>query len=110
MSIRVMTAVWADSNAKGSALLLELAIADWADDNGRAFPSIASMASKVRLSERATRYLIRGLIRDGELVVLEEAKQHSTPRYTVRPGGQSLPLSASQGGNRLPSGGQRVAP
>jgi hypothetical protein len=42
MSIKVMSLVWEKSQAKGKELLLMLAIADFADDWGEAFPGIKS--------------------------------------------------------------------
>ena len=69
MSVSVMSAVWRDSRAKGSELLLLLAIADFADDSGIAFPSVPTLAEKVRLSERSVHYLIKILQASGELVI-----------------------------------------
>ena len=34
MSIKVMTTVWAEAPYQGGALLILLAMADWADENG----------------------------------------------------------------------------
>lgn len=53
MSIRVMTAVWDKGTryAEGSLLVL-LAMADWANDDGRCFPSMPELAAKSRLTER----------------------------------------------------------
>ena len=70
MSIRCMTRVWAASQAKGSALLLLLAIADHAhDDGGGAWPSQATLARKTRLTSRQVRRLMRKLEDSGELQV-----------------------------------------
>lgn len=69
MSIRVMSHVWQHSQAKGSELLLLLAIADFADDEGAAYPAVKTLAGKVRMSIRAVNYLLKKLIEDGELAV-----------------------------------------
>lgn len=39
MSIRVMSSVWANSKQSGNDLLVLLALADFADDRGVAFPA-----------------------------------------------------------------------
>ena len=69
MSIKVMTAVWEHSHHKGSELLLLLALADFAhDDGGGVFPSVETMGDKVRMSYRNVQYLLRKLVSSGELV------------------------------------------
>ena len=50
MSMRMMTQVWERSQHKGSELLLMLAIADNANDQGVAYPSKKTLAKKTRLS------------------------------------------------------------
>jgi Helix-turn-helix domain len=52
MSIRVMTAVWDHSPYESGELLVLLALADWADDQGRCWPSVQAIAQKARLKER----------------------------------------------------------
>ena len=65
-----MTEVWQRSTQKGSALLLLLAIADHAHDDGSgAYPSVPSLAKKVRMSERNTQYLLLKLEASGELEI-----------------------------------------
>lgn len=69
MSLRATTLVWERANAKGGALLLMLAIADYAKDDGRfAFPSNKKLAEKTRLTVRAIQFVLRQLEADGELV------------------------------------------
>lgn len=73
MSVYVSGCVWKHSQAKGSDLLVLLAIADISGDDGIARPewdtSVAKLAAKTRLSERAVQYCIRALEGIGELVV-----------------------------------------
>jgi len=70
MSIRVMNWVWEHSTAKGSELLLLLAIADAADDQGRnAFPSIGTLAAKTRMCRRTVQRLVVKLEDDGHLIL-----------------------------------------
>src|ERR671931_438908 len=52
MSIKVMNWVWDNSPTKGTELLMLLAIADnAADDGGNAYPSIRTLARKTRLDD-----------------------------------------------------------
>ncbi len=44
MSIRIMSKVWDAFPGGGSDLLALLALADWSDDEGRCWPSMASIA------------------------------------------------------------------
>ena len=64
-----MSKVWKHSRAEGSALLLLLAIADFANDDGIAWPSIATLAEKARISERMAQRHVKLLSEMGELEV-----------------------------------------
>jgi hypothetical protein len=76
MSITVMSAVWHRSGQEGKNLLVLLALADNAnEDTGYAWPSVATLARKSRMSERSVQRALRDL---------EEAKEIST----VRAGGR----------------------
>ena len=78
-----MNRVWRESPAKGSELLLLLAIADFADDDGVAWPGVETLAKKARLSKRQTQYNIRSLVDAGLLTVEENAGPKGTHRYRV---------------------------
>ena len=69
MSISVQTAIWKHSKQKGTCLLILLAIGDFANDEGVAFPSVKTLAGKARISERGTQYLLQRLTRSRELVI-----------------------------------------
>jgi hypothetical protein len=69
MSIRVMAQVWGDSQQSGGKLLVLLALADYANDEGVCWPSIESLAAKARLSERQTQRVIRELESSGEVKI-----------------------------------------
>lgn len=85
MSIKVMAQVWAHSKMKGSALLLLLAIADHAhDDGGGAYPSTETLSRKIRMSVRQTQRMLRTLEASGELKVHLKAGPHKANLYTVR--------------------------
>jgi len=77
MSIPCMQRVWEHSSQKGAALLLLVAIADYATcfrltktGNGIAFPGLQTLARKTRMSVRHTSRLVAGLQSAGELLVL----------------------------------------
>jgi DNA-binding Lrp family transcriptional regulator len=84
VSIACMTRVWEHSRHKGSELLVLLAIADFAHDDGsNAFPSIGTLAKKTRLSVRSVQDILRKLERSGELRVDYEAGPGGTNVYQV---------------------------
>jgi hypothetical protein len=84
VSIKVMTWVWDHSRAKGSQHHVLLAIADCASDDGsNAFPSMAELVRKTRLSERAVQSSIRKLVALGELFVSTNGGPRGCNRYRV---------------------------
>lgn len=83
MSIRVQARVWKLSRSKGGDLLVLLAIADFADDSGIAYPSVATLGQKARLTDRNVQRAIRRLISVGELVIEERQGPRGTHLYRV---------------------------
>lgn len=83
MSIAVMTKVWASSPAKGTALLVLLALADHADDDGNCYPSIDSLAAKCRMSTRNLNYILAQLQERGDLFVQRNAGPRGCNRYRL---------------------------
>ena len=67
MSVRVLEQVWKTSQQHGSPLLVLLALADFADDDGTAYPSVGTLAKKVRLKERAVHQILADLVLSKEL-------------------------------------------
>jgi hypothetical protein len=70
MSIRIMAKVWELYPGGGTELLSLLALADWSDDDGRCYPSMAAIAKKTRLSISQARRVVHGLIGDGFVQVI----------------------------------------
>lgn len=119
MSIRVMTHVWTHSKQKGAALLLLLAIADFANDDGEAWPAVETLAEKIRMSERYTHMLIKALVETGELAVDTQAGKHGCNLFLVqgvKPASPVKPIApgvkpASEGGEaRFPKGVKPASP
>lgn len=69
MSVRVLTSVWDGYPGGGSDLLALLALADWSDDDGRCWPSIAAIAKKTRLSRSQAQRVMHSLIDSGYVAV-----------------------------------------
>ena len=91
MSIRVQSYVWENSKADGSALLLLLAIADHAHDDGNgAYPSVATLAAKCRQTERNTQLLLRKLEDMGEIITPPQAGPHGCNIYQIPLGGENF--------------------
>lgn len=68
MSVTAQSHVWKYSRAKGSALLVLLAIADYAHDDGQhAWPNLDALAEKTRMTERSMRSILADLVEMGEL-------------------------------------------
>ena len=61
-----MSRVWAHSQQKGGELLVMLALADFANDAGEAWPSIPVLSEKARLSARQTQRVLNTLEAAGE--------------------------------------------
>jgi hypothetical protein len=78
VSIRVMTTVWDYSEAAGTDLLVLLALADIADENGECWPSVGYIARKCRISGRTVQRCVRSLESLGEVVVIIEGGKAST--------------------------------
>ena len=86
MSIKVMSLVWEHYPEGGTNLLALLALADYSDDDGRCFPSISSIAKKIRLKHRQAQRLVHKLINDGYVRVIgnQQGGWHGdTRRYQI---------------------------
>lgn len=71
MSVKVMTAVFERYPNGGGEMLLALALADHASDDGsRVYPSIKTLAEKTRQSERSVQYQLRAMESTGWLILV----------------------------------------
>ena len=84
MSIEVMSRVWKHSKAYSGYLLVLLAIADHADDEGQAYPSIAGVAHKSRMTERQVHRALVWLVESGELSVGYKQGPNGKNLYSIK--------------------------
>jgi hypothetical protein len=75
--------VWELSQHSGTELLMLLAIADFADDAGNAYPSVATLAGKCRMKPRNANYMLKALQESGELRVTMNGGPRGANRYRV---------------------------
>jgi Helix-turn-helix domain len=119
MSIRLMSQVWEDARIQSQAeLLVLLALADHARDDGLCWPSIRTIAAKARIEERSAQRILRRLI-EKELVELVSKGgcidgQNVPNRYKVKGGDFRSPhgLTESHPGATVGQGvgGDRQSP
>ena len=83
MSIEWMTHVWNNSKQKGSRLLMLLAIADYANEEGSAYPGLESLARKTRQTKRNAIRIIEKIVEDEELEIDTKASKLGTNLYQI---------------------------
>jgi hypothetical protein len=91
MSIRLMSQVWEDDRIQSQAeLLVLLALADHARDDGLCWPSIRTIAAKARIEERSAQRILRRLIEKGLVELVSKGGcidgQNVPNRYKVKGG------------------------
>jgi hypothetical protein len=106
MSIKVSSEIWQGSKHKSGNLLVLLALADHADDRGTAWPGVALLARKARLSQRHTRRCLSQLVASGELEILPNQAPSGRTLYRIRLGklgADNLSGGASASGQVTPT-------
>ena len=83
MSWQATKAVWENTKQTGYGKLLMLAIAEFADANGRCWPSIETLAERVDVKPRSVKRLIAQAEEDGELSVDRNSGRGNTNEYTI---------------------------
>lgn len=84
MSIKVTTSVWYDDTIKSRMdLITMLAIADNANDNGEAYPSVDTIAKKTRSSVRGVQEAISRLEASKHLEVVHGGGKCNTNLYKI---------------------------
>lgn len=70
MSIKAMMQVWQYSRARGSALVVMLALADMANDDFECYPGKAKLSAKTRCDIRSLTRILSDLEAAGELMII----------------------------------------
>jgi hypothetical protein len=91
-----MSQVWEDARIQSQAeLLVLLALADHARDDGLCWPSIRTIAAKARIEERSAQRILRRLIEKGLVELVSQGgciEGHNVPnRYRVKGGDAASP-------------------
>jgi hypothetical protein len=83
MSLDVLTAIWRAPPCKGGNLLVLLAIADNADDDGWGYPGVDLIARKSNMSKRNAQKNLRHLEEAGLIVVEEGGGRGKSNAYQI---------------------------
>ena len=90
MSIKIMSEVWDTADVDGAPLLVLLALADYANENGICWPAVATLARKTRVSERHVRRILGALERSGNIVIGYREGPMRVNVYKVLVGGDTV--------------------
>jgi DnaD/phage-associated family protein len=93
MGIAIMSRVWESSKQSGSALLVILALADRADEDGICWPGIGDIARRARLGDRQVQRIIFQLKECGELYIQNAVGRGHTNNYFITCGLESEAIS-----------------
>src|SRR5579859_1532868 len=95
--------IWENSRASNGSLLVLMAVAFEIDDKGNCIMTVAELAEKARLSERAVQAATADLIGLGELAVTRRAEGHRNGYcLSLLRGAESAPLPASSPAESAP--------
>ena len=78
-----MNRVWDQAHVGSNQLLVLLALADRADEDGICWPGVAYLAERARVQDRQVQRIIQELVRTGELVVQHGTGRGFTNHYLV---------------------------
>ena len=110
MSIKTMSAVWQSAELSGGDLLLLLALADFADDDGVCWPGVEALAAKARIGKRHVYRELNRLAEAGYVKVEHGAGPRGTNRYTVAPRGCSNSTLSHESQGGAPQSAEGVTP
>lgn len=92
MSVTVLRRVIENSSATGGARLLLLVLAEHADDNGKCWPSVGTLARECRCSKRYVTANLRALESSGDITTEQKTGNRSTYFVTTKVLNDSSPL------------------
>ena len=84
MSIKLMTHVWDHSPHHGTTLLMLLALADHANDDGLCWPSVPRLAARCRISERQAISVLQALEKAGDITIERGCGRGHASLYHVK--------------------------
>ena len=110
MSVKAMTWVWTLKGIPAPTRLVLLALADWADDEGVAFPAVATIASKCELSIRTVQRHLRAAEQHGLLTTTQRSSSslYKLPVHKVWDDKMTGVTELTDGGDRMTGGGDRL--
>lgn len=108
MSIKVMTRIIEHSEARLGDRLVLIALADFANDEGRCWPSVRSICQWSRLSERSVQESLRRLADAGEISIYPQAGPKGCNLYRVNAqrGADSAPPQKLHPAESAPGGAE----
>lgn len=86
MSVRVSAAVWSLSEQKGTPLIVMLALADMARDDGLSWPGVPHIAKKARISKRQAVRVLAQLRESRELELVRQGGGTKANMYRINLG------------------------
>lgn len=95
--------MWERSQARLASRLVLLALADFADEGGQAWPSVETLARHCALGRRRVQMALRELEAAGEIVVSREAGVHGVNLYRITMGVPEENAASVDGVQRKPA-------
>lgn len=83
MSIKIMSQVWENADVSDTDLLLLLAMADFANDDCTCWPSIETLAKRIRKTTRSVTRSVNSLEKKGLIEVLVRGAGRQSSRYKI---------------------------
>lgn len=84
MSVKMMTLVWERAPYTSGSLIVLLALADWANDDGVAWPSMERLAQKARIDRRSAQRIVRQLEKDGVILIEQGGGRSKQHKYVLQ--------------------------
>lgn len=82
MAVQIVDRVWKSGRHDGAALIVLLAMADYASkETGEFFPSQETLAKKCRMNRRSVQRAIKELVAGGDIVILHHGGAKKGDRY-----------------------------
>ena len=85
-----MADVWDNAEVEGASLLVLLALADYANENGICWPAVETLARKTRVSERHVHRILSALESRGYIIIGSREGPMSVNVYKILSGGDTM--------------------